>query len=561
MNQQKNQSIDLPERWLEAWLQWTAPIQSLGYSPIFTAYLQDSQDAYSKAMAHWAGHFGEQKLSDNPESSGVLSSIASGWATEFEKLFLEVDIDSLDSSELASHILKTQKFVSNKVSELISGTPTLSASEARLLRFNLRQLMAYADPRNSVFSNPDVFQGMLDSSGQTLASGIERYRRDAEQSNFALQIRRSSSDQTALGESIAVSKGSILFENTLMQLIHYQSSQDAGFDIPILIVPPCINRFYVLDLLPEGSLVRWLLEQGHDVYMISWVNPDTGLSNVGFDDYIETGCLAAMDVVQDFAKVEKINVLGYCIGGLMAAIAAATEQGRSGIASLTLLTTLLDYSEPGELGVFTSQAMIDVIEIEVAGSGILSSEVMSMAFTLLREEQLFWRYLRQNYLMGEALPFDALMHWGQDATNLPAKMAVDYLRQFYQRNCLRTDGCYQYLGEPIFLLESQMPKYLLACQTDHIAPADSVLAGAELLGGDLRSVLASGGHVQGVLNHPLNERGSYQVHGETQEKSGSWWVDWQRWLATHSGDKVKSRPCESETYPAMDQAPGKFVRS
>lgn len=557
-----NQIQDVVEQWLGAWWKSAAPVHNIVQSPVFAAYLQDSRDVFLKAQSYWQEH---------PDD---FQARISDCALQFQHLFSNMDVDLLENAELITGILDAQKLIAKNLVQIISDTQGLTERESSLLRFNLRQLMAFADPRNSVCANPDMLQTLFKTQGQSLLSGSQQYRHDMEESSFGLNIQRSELGGNCFGKSFACSPGSVIFQNELMQIIHYRARTDKQHRTPLLIVPPCINRFYVLDLLPENSFVRWLGEQQHDVYMISWINPDARLATTTFDDYIDKGCLEAIRVVADFAEVERINLMGYCIGGLMAAIASSTQQGRSRVASLSLLATLLDYSSPGELGVFISPAIMDALRQDTTAKGVLESESMSLAFCLLREEQLLWKYVRKKYYLGKPVSFDALMHWGQDATNLAGQMAIDYLENFYQNNCLLDEVSYQYGSESVSLINNGLPKYMLACDSDHIAPAASVMSSAKLMGGDIRLVTGQGGHVQGVINHPFENRGGFIARDltgadvKTDESSskrsnlkGSWWKDWNKWVKPYTGSKIEPRPTASGRYPQIETAPGSYAES
>jgi len=552
MKQPNDQNQDVVEKWLGAWWEWVSPIHHIVQTPVFNACLQDSQKAYQKAVSYWL---------EKPE---VFQSKLSGWATEFQSVVSDKGVDHLDNLELMNTLLVTQKTMARNLSDLISETKTLTDREALLLKFNLRQIMAFADPRNSIFSNPGFLQRAVETEGQSLFSGCQQYQSDIEKSLFIPKVQRTELGPNRLGQSFSASPGSIIYQNKLIQLIHYEAHEVQQNKTPLLIVPPCINKFYVLDLSPENSFVHWLCRQGHDVYMISWINPGQEMADITFDNYIQDGCLAAINVVTDFAKTKRLNLLGYCIGGLMASIAAASIEGQDKVESLTLLTTLLDYSSPGELSVFISPEILEALRQEIAIDGVLKSESMSLAFTLLREEQLLWRYIRKHYYLGEPLSFDAITYWGQDSTNLPGKMALDYLDNFYLKNCLAVGKYYQFNDEAVSLTQNDIPKYILACEQDRIAPVSAVMAGTELLGGNVRLVTASGGHVKGVVNHPSENRGNFTINSaEIKEGisiNGSWWHDWQEWIVDYSGKRGDARPCVTVNYPEIEAAPGSYVR-
>ena len=552
MSQSNNQIHTALESWLTAWCKLVSPLQELMLKTSFNAYLLDSKDALHKTLSYWQ---------EKPEH---LRAKLSGCAQALQVSMNVETVEGVNQEQLIAKIHETRDIVNSVLTELISETEILTEREIILLRFNLRQLMAFVSPENSICANPDVLKRAFETRGRSLLAGSRQCQQDAENSQLGLCIQRTNARQNQLGQSFAASSGAVIFQNKLMQLIHYSSPLEKQRKTPLLIVPPCINRFYVLDLVPEKSFVQWLCRQGQDVYMVSWVNPDNKLADIGFDYYVQDGCLRAMEVVRDFAQVDQINLMGYCIGGLLASIAASTNKGRKLTGSLTLLATLLDYQSPGELGVFISPRIMDALREEIEQQGILPAESMSLVFTFLREEQLFWRSIRKHYFLGEPPSWDALTFWGQDATNLAGKMLLEYLVNFYMNNCLSEPGFYFYANEQVSLSNSDVPKYVLACQSDHIAPATSVLNGVKLLNGEIRQVIASGGHVRGVINHPSENRGSFTINNNDKKNNapvpGSWWYDWQQWVETLSQEMMDARPCSSQGYPEIEAAPGSFVR-
>jgi polyhydroxyalkanoate synthase len=517
-------------------------------SPVALAFLNDIQEAVQLAIRYWA------------EDEHRYSSATAGLAQRVAGLLERQDLENSDMTALQQQIHEIQALLSEELHALIDATEPLNGRQRMLLHFCQRQLRSMLDPENTVLVNPGLSAQAVESQGQILIDASSNYLQDLANSRFGLQIKRASAPENILGEEIATTPGSVVFQNELIQLIHYKATTSKQREIPLLITPPCINRFYIFDLRPEESMVRWLLDQGQDVYMISWVNPGVGLSDKDFSDYVYQGCLQSADVAAEISGVQQVNLAGYCIGGLIAAVAASTEAGRERIASLSLFATLLDYSNPGELGIFTSPTMLDAICAQTVEKGVLSADILSTAFTFMREEQLFWRFFRLRYLHGQQPAPDALMYWGQDATNLPARMAVEYLRGFYGANQLAETGTVVLGQEKASPANCNCPQYIMVGESDHIVPMKSAMISADLLGGNARIVQSAGGHVRGVFNHPESQRGYYRVPGERDVTPGSWWTDWLAWLEQLSGSLVEGKICAPAQYKAVEPAPGSYVR-
>jgi polyhydroxyalkanoate synthase subunit PhaC len=548
MSDQTKPNPDLSEHWLGLWSKLSSPIHSFVQSPVSLAFLQEVHETVQLAFNYWS------------RDESHYADLTGQFSRQVTELLSDQDLENADISTMQRQISELQEVLVSQLSTLIDDTEPLNERQKTLLRFSLRQLRAVIDPNNAFFGNPLMVASAVETQGELLLDASQNYLKDLSDSQFGLQIRRASEQGAKLGEDIATTPGEVVYQNDLMQLIHYQSSTPRQRKLPLLITPPCINRFYVFDLQPEQSMVRWLLDQGQDVYMISWVNPGSDLFAIGFEDYVRKGCLQAADIAAEISGTEQVNLIGYCIGGLIASIAAASKHGQERIASLSLFATLLDYSDPGELGVFTSPAMIEAIISQAIEEGVLSADMLSTAFTFLREEQLFWRFFRRRYLCGEEAKPDALMYWGQDATQLPAKMATEYLQNFYGSNQLAAVAGYLLGEERIYLKSSGCPKYVLAGKQDHIVPFQSALDSISLLGGEIRMVQSSGGHVRGVFNHPDRGTGQYKAIGDSDLATGSWWQDWYPWLEQLSGSWVKGKICAPAQYPGIETAPGSYVR-
>jgi len=440
-------------------------------------------------------------------------------------------------------------------------------------RFYLRQINNALSPTNFVLTNPEVLKLTAETSGENLVKGMRMLAEDVESGKGVLTPRQSDTSAFELGRNLATTPGKVIFRDAVCEVIQYKQTTDTVFKRPLLIVPPWINKFYVLDLTPEKSLIHWLVDQGHTVFVISWVNPDERHADKGFEAYMTEGILEAIGAVEKATGVSKINVAGYCVGGTLLAITVAqmAASGDDRVASLTLLTAQLDFEDAGDLKVFAGADQIATMEAEMKQTGYLEGSKMATAFNLLRSNDLIWPYVVNDYLKGkEPLPFD-LLYWNADATRMPAANHSFYLRNCYLENNL-SRGRMKIAGERVDLARITIPVYNLATREDHIAPAKSVFTGSRFLGGPVRYVLSGSGHIAGVVNPPARRKYQYWTGSDPKgryedwlkqatEHRGSWWVDWQNWLEGLDGRRVKKkrRPGGGKLKPLGD-APGEYVK-
>jgi polyhydroxyalkanoate synthase len=376
-----------------------------------------------------------------------------------------------------------------------------------------------------------------------------------------------------VGKNLAVTPGKVIFQNDLMQLVQYAPSTKTVHRRPLLVVPPWINKFYVLDLSPRNSFVRWAVEQGLTVFVVSWVNPDEKLAEKGFDDYLAEGPLAALDAIEEATGEREVAAIGYCLGGtlLSAALAYLAGKGDQRITAATLFTTMTDFSEPGELSVFIDEEQLQLIERQMSEKGYLDGAQMASAFSMIRANDLIWSFVVNNYLLGkDPMPFD-ILHWGSDATRMPRRMHSYYLRNMYQHNRLREPGGITLLGQPIDLGKVTVPVYFLSAREDYIAPWRTTYLGTHLFHGPVRFVLAGSGHIAGVINPAGSKKYGYATNAALPETAdawlagseqhpGSWWGDWLAWVAPTSGEQVPARIPGGGALPALEDAPGSYVR-
>jgi polyhydroxyalkanoate synthase len=439
------------------------------------------------------------------------------------------------------------------------------------IQFLTRQYIDALSPSNFAATNPEFIKTAIETKGESIARGMQNLLRDLEKGRISM------TDDSAfeIGRNLALTPGAVVFENELMQLIQYAPLTEKVAQVPLLIVPPCINKFYIMDLQPENSLVRFAVEQGVTVFLVSWRNPrpETG-GHYTWDDYLDKGPLAALEVVRSITRVKKPNVLGFCVGGtiLTSALAVARARGEEPVASLTLMTTLLDFSDAGELGCLVDEASVTAREAAIGKGGVLKGQELANVFSFLRANDLVWQYVVGNYLKGnKPVAFD-LLYWNSDSTNLPGPFLTWYLRNMYLENNLRVPGKLKMLGQKVDLGKVDVPAYLMAAREDHIVPWKSAYLARNVLGGDTRFVLGASGHIAGAINPAAKNRRSYWtaegrpadpdewLEGAVEHK-GSWWLDWAEWLRQHGGKEVAARGRLGSTkYEPIEPAPGRYVK-
>ena len=442
--------------------------------------------------------------------------------------------------------------------------------------FYTRQFADAVAPTNFVMTNPQVLRATVDSGGQNLVRGLQAMLDDAERTGGVPQPRMTDVTAFKLGENIALAPGKVIAQTELMQLIQYEPVTEQVYRQPLLIVPPWINKYYILDLRPENSFVKWATEQGYTVFVVSWVNPDTRLAAKSFEDYAFEGILAALTAVEQATGERQVSAIGYCIGGTLMAstLAYMAAQGDDRIAACTFLAAQVDFSEAGELAVFIDEEQIQYLErrMEQEG-GVLEGSAMATTFNLLRSNDLIWSYVVNNYLLGkEPAPFD-LLFWNSDTTRMPAAMHSYYLRNMYQRNLLVQPGALAFKGTPLDLTKIGIPIYLQAAREDHIAPFKSVFKATTYYRGPVRVMLAGSGHIAGVVNPPARNKYQYWTNetdkryatsdewlADAVEHPGSWWPDWNAWLAPLSGPMVPARQPGDGALEPIEEAPGSYVR-
>jgi len=478
-----------------------------------------------------------------------------------------------DENHLFDFIKQSYLLTSRWLLSTVRDVEGLDDKTARKIDFYTRQFVDAMAPSNFVMTNPEVLRATIESRGENLISGLSNLLEDLERGKGELRIKMTDFEAFELGVNIAVSPGKVVWRTDLMELIQYEPTTAEVYRRPLLIVPPWINKFYVLDLQPRNSFIRWAVDQGFTVFVISWVNPDESLAGKTFDDYMHEGPLAALEAIEKATGEREATVIGYCLGGtlLAATLALMAARGDDRIKAATFFASMVDFSEAGELSVFIDEEQLTALEQRMSRKGHLDGAAMATTFNMLRANDLIWSFVVNNYLLGkEPLPFD-LLYWNADSTNMPATMHSFYLRKMYEENKLVEPGGITLDGVPVDLRKIRTPAYILSTREDHIAPWKSTYAATQLYSGPKRFVLAASGHIAGVINPPAAKKYAYWTNPETpptpeawfagaREHPGSWWPDWKAWNARRSGKKVAARrPGEGALKPLCD-APGTYVR-
>jgi polyhydroxyalkanoate synthase len=472
------------------------------------------------------------------------------------------------------HIKQAYLIAARHLHRTVAQAKGLDEATAKKVDFYTRQYIDALAPTNFVHTNPEVLRETIATGGTNLVEGLANLLEDLEQGK-GKQVRVKMTDPKAfeLGTNIATAPGKVVFQNDLMQLIQYAPRTGTVYKRPLLIIPPWINKYYILDLREKNSFVRWATEQGHTVFVISWVNPDERFAGKSFEDYMFEGPLAALDAIEQATGEKTCNVIGYCLGGTLLACTlaylAAKKQAKR-IASATFFVTLIDFSEPGELGVFTDAQTVDALEKRMNERGYLEGSEMANTFNMLRANDLIWSFVVNNYLLGkEPVPFD-LLHWNADSTRMPACMHTFYLRNMYVRNALREPGGITLDGVPIDVRKVKLPAYFISTAEDHIAPWKTTFEGAKLLSGPVRFVLGGSGHIAGIVNPPAANKYCYWTGDKpagdpdawlerATQHPGSWWTDWAAWVARHAGARVPARVPGDGKLEVIEDAPGRYA--
>ena len=527
------------------------------------------------------------KIASKPEQildaqQKLWNGYAEIWADMVKNGFNDNPVEDkrFNSPEWQSNIMfdmlrRTYLHTSNWLLDLVNSVDDVDDLTKRKASFFTQQMANAFSPANFLLTNPVALKEMYLSQGESVVRGMTNMLADFQRGNGQLSLSQTDLDAFQLGKNIAITPGKVVYRGKVFELIQYSPTTEKVFEIPLLFFPPWINKYYVLDLREDNSMIKWLVAQGFTVFVVSWVNPTAELAEFGFEEYVDHGVLEAINAVQSATKSKKINCVGYCIGGTLLATAAAymAQIGDDRINSVTFFASQQDFIESGDLKIFTDDAAYKFIADEIEyGGGVLDAKVMTDTFNYLRSNDLIWSFVINNYLMGKTpKPFD-LLYWNSDQTRMPKALHLFYLDKFYRNNDF-AEGRLLIHGKKLDLKDVNFPVYMQASKEDHIAPYRSIFRGAKLFGGEVRMILAGSGHIAGVVNHPDANKYQHWLpkdgavipnnvddwFNSLTEHKGSWWNDWNKWLGTHSGKKVKPRKPGDGGLEIICDAPGTYV--
>ncbi|MBU4530686.1 MAG: class I poly(R)-hydroxyalkanoic acid synthase [Hoeflea sp.] len=560
---------------------WVEPRERGEVSDTVSEPMTDMVKTFSKVGEYW--------LSDPKRAIEAQTSLLTGyfgmWSDSLKRMSGEDDTPKKKNTDKRFsdpdwdnnpffEFLKNAYFItSDWANKLVAESEGLDEHTRHKAAFYMRQVTSALSPANFLATNPELYKETVASNGENLVRGMHMLAEDIAAGKGELKLRQSDASNFKVGENIAVSPGKVIAQDDICQIIQYEPKTENVLKRPLLIVPPWINKFYILDLNPKKSFIKWAVEQGHTVFVISWVNPDQRHAKKDWEAYSREGISFALDTIEQATGEREVNAIGYCVGGtlLAATLALHAQEKDTRIASATFFTTQTDFTHAGDLKVFVDEAQIASIEHAMEKNGYLDGSKMATAFNMLRASDLIWPYVVNNYLKGkDPMPFD-LLYWNSDATRMPAANHSFYLRNCYLENNL-SQGKMKLAGKTLKLGKVKTPIYNLAAKEDHIAPARSAYVGGQLFGGEVTYVMAGSGHIAGVINPP--EAGKYQFWSDgpkgaefddwvkgAKETPGSWWPHWHEWIKSHSSDEVPARQPGGSKLNAIEDAPGSYVRT
>lgn len=531
----------------------------------------------------------EQLLSDPEKLSNSTTqfweeqlNLWEKWINSDPTVVKKPDIEKVDSrfrsklwdTWLFDYVRNAYLLTAEHLQKTVNDIDSLDERTARKVKFFTKQYVDAMSPTNFAALNPDVLKATVDSNGGNLLSGLNNLLDDLKKGKGELAIKMVDPNAFELGKDVATTDGKVVYQNELMQLIQYQPTTKSVLETPLLIIPPWINKYYILDLTPRNSFIKWAIDQGHTVFVISWVNPDARHAHKTFDDYLVEGPLAALDVIDKRCKTNTTNLVGYCLGGTLTAVLLGwlkSNKQEKRVNSTTFFTSMIDFNEPGELGVFVDPEGVDALEKRMASKGYLEASEMASTFNMLRSNDLIWSFVVNNYLLGkDPVPFD-LLFWNSDATRMPAKMHSYYLRNMYIHNKLREPKGLTIAGRSIDLSTVTTPCYFISAKDDHIAPWKSTFSGAKLFGGKVRFVLGGSGHIAGIVNPPVANKYCFWANDELTHEAeswlqnadrfdGSWWSDWSVWISSQGSRTVNARKIRNNRTKPFEDAPGSYAK-
>ena len=521
-------------------------------------------------------------------SAEKLQALQQEYLEQARQLWSSQGVQANPATPLSDKRFSAEAWATNPMAALSAATYLLNArtlmgladaveadekTRARI-QFGIEQWVAAMAPSNFLAFNVDAQKRAVETKGESIAKVMQNLLRDLQQGHVSM----TDESQFEVGRNVATTEGAVVFENELFQLLEYKPLTAKVYERPFLLIPPCINKFYILDLQPENSFIRYAASQGHRTFVVSWRNPDESLAHKTWDDYVESGAIAAIKTVQQISGAEKVNTLGFCVGGtiLSNALAVLNARGEDPVASATFLTTLIDFTDTGILDVFIDEAMVNLREMQMGQGGIMKGKDLASTFSFLRPNDLVWNYVVGNYLKGETPPPFDLLYWNSDSTNLPGPFYAWYLRNFYLENKLVKPNELTVCGEKIDLGQLKLPVYIYGSREDHIVPIEGAYASTQVLPGPKRFVMGASGHIAGVINAPVKNKRSHWIRADNQlpatqdawlqgaqEHPGSWWTDWSGWLQGHAGKQIaapKAYGNARKKFTAIEPAPGRYVQ-
>ena len=537
-----------------------------------SAYFSDAMTQPSKLFETQVSYWGKALQHYIEVQQNVLSSI-------LEPTTVETPSDPRFSNPLwdqhpyFNFVKQQYQFSADAIEEAMDGLEDLDENDKKRVKYFSRQIIDMMCPTNFLGTNPEALTRAAETQGQSLVDGLENLVRDIERSDGEFLVTLADPDAFEVGGNIGTTEGSVVFRNEIFELIQYAPTTETVHKTPLILFPPWINKFYILDLKPKNSLIKWIVDQGYTLFVVSWKNPDASYRNFGMDDYVQTGYLTAIETVKKITKEKEVNAIGYCIAGttLSLTLALLEKRGDKSVKSATFFTTLTDFEDQGEVGVFLTDDFVDAIEAQVEEDGVLESFIMSRTFSYLRSNDLIYGPAIRSYMMGEAPPAFDLLYWNGDGTNLPAKMLMEYLRGLCQSNRFAKKG-FEVCGETVQLSDVKLPVCAIACETDHIAAWSTSYKGLQKFGSRSKTfILSESGHIAGIVNPPSKKKYGHYVNKNWPDDSSewlsaatfndsSWWPTWEKWLSGRSGKQVPARkPGSEKGFKILAPAPGKFV--
>jgi polyhydroxyalkanoate synthase len=526
----------------------------------------------TKILEHQVEYWGKS-LQHYMEAQQALTQGLTGGTEEAERFKDKRFANPMWQSHPYFNYVKQQYLLNSEaISKAVDDVVDLDDVDRKRLRYFSQQIVDLMAPTNFLATNPDALERAVETEGQSLVDGLENLVRDLEANDGRLLVTLADEKAFEVGGNIATSPGKVVFRNHMFELVQYSPTTDTVHEIPLLIFPPWINRFYILDLKEKNSMIKWAVDQGYTVFVVSWINPDASYRDVKLDDYITDGYLTAINEVRDICNLKQVNAVGYCIAGttLSLTMALLKKRGEAPIKSATLFTTLTDFSDQGEFTVFLGDDFVDGIEEEAMAEGYLNSFFMSRTFSFLRSNDLIYGPAINRYMKGEAPPAFDLLFWNGDSTNLPGAMAIQYLRDLCQKNKF-VDGGMEVCGEVLNIKDVTVPICAVACETDHIAAWKASFNGVRKMGSRSKTfILSQSGHIAGIVNPPSKGKYGHYTHSKiamepddwragAEFTPGSWWPRWDEWLANRSGKQIPAREEGDSNHPVLADAPGTYV--